>query len=436
VRYQANLQRIESKRKEPSQIIELGSSADVLGAAKKLIDEANAKINAQNTLVENLKTEKQALTEQVWKFLADVEIKVDLANYKKKKADIEAGIQALDRKIDEARADKLAKEDHLKQLEKSTTSIQPTVNAINQLLAGFGFRTFSLATTSDGKYYVIRRPDGSDARATLSEGEFSFISFLYFYHLLKGSDSSAGITIDRVVVFDDPVSSLDSDILFVVGSLIKSLFEDVRQNKGTIKQIFVLTHNVYFHKEVTFNPRRNNGALNEETFWTVSKLQDVSRITRHSDNPIKTSYDLLWNEVRNPNLSSQSLQNTLRRILESYFRILGNMDSDAICEKFDGSEKVICRSLFSWVNDGSHSDHDDLYISADGGANEAYLSVFRKIFDKLGHLNHYKMMMGSFYAEPPAAAAAAKSDPASVATPDKVPLGEGTLPGEAAAAAH
>ncbi|MFH0083694.1 AAA family ATPase, partial [Pseudomonas aeruginosa] len=70
---------------------------------------------------------------------------------------------------------------------------------------------------------------GMDAKETLSEGERTFVTFLYFYHLLKGSDSESGVTTDRIVVFDDPVSSLDSDILFIVSSLIKALFDEVRQ---------------------------------------------------------------------------------------------------------------------------------------------------------------------------------------------------------------
>lgn len=329
-KFQTNLQRIENKRKEPSQLVELESMASVTTAAKKLISDANEKITAHNLMVGNLSIEKQTLTQQIWKFLVDVEVRVSLADYKKKKAGIEAAISSLEGKIATARKEMAAKTDELRQLEKGATSIQPTVNAINRLLTSFGFRSFSLATTADGKYYSIRRPDGTDAKNTLSEGEYSFISFLYFFHLLKGSDSSSGITTNRVVVFDDPVSSLDSDILFVVGGLIKSLCQEVRNKTGTVKQVFVLTHNVYFHKEVTFNPKRTSGVLNEETFWTVSKFHDVSHLKRHGENPIKTSYELLWAEVRSPLSSSQTLQNTLRRILESYFRILGNIDSDEI----------------------------------------------------------------------------------------------------------
>lgn len=211
---------------------------------------------------------------------------------------------------------------------------------------------------------------------------------------MKGSDSESGITKDRVVVFDDPVSSLDSDILFIVGSLIKGLFDEVRTGAGHIKQVFVFTHNVYFHKEVTFNPKRHEEAMNEETFWIVRKPAHVTKIEKCPSNPIKTSYELLWSEVRSPDRSNLAIQNTLRRILENYFKILGGVDPDEITGMFEGKEKLICKSLFSWVNDGSHYAHDDIYVSIDNSTVENYLNVFRAIFDKAGHFAHYEMMMG------------------------------------------
>jgi wobble nucleotide-excising tRNase len=398
-RFQLNLQRIENKRKEPSQIIDLEPLDQVMSAAKQLIAEANQKIQAHNTMVANLTSEKQTLTKQVWIFLATVEIKSKFVSYQTAKGNIEKAISSIAAAVTNTKAEKTSKEAELRTLEKSTTSIQPTVNEINKILKSFGFTNFSLATSSSGTSYVICRADGSNAKDTLSEGERSFITFLYFYHLLRGSESAFGVTNDRVVVFDDPVSSLDSDILFIVGSLIKQVLEDVRMKKSPVMQVFVLTHNVYFHKEVTFNPKRTSGALTEETFWTIRKVNDVSSVIKHADNPVRTSYDLLWSEVRTPTLSSQTIQNTLRRILENYFRILGGMDTDAICNQFEGYEKLICRSLFSWVNDGSHSVHDDLYISADEKAVESFLMVFRQVFTKLGHPNHYKMMMGKAYVE-------------------------------------
>ncbi len=187
--------------------------------------------------------------------------------------------------------------------------------------------------------------------------------------------------------------------MFIVGSLIKGLFDEIRAETGHIKQIFVLTHNVYFHKEVTFNSKRRSEAMNEETFWVVRKSGLESKLEKYSSNPIKTSYELLWAEVRKPDRSNLTIQNTLRRILDNYFKILGDVDPDEICAKFEGKEKLICKSLFSWVNYGSHYAHDDLYVSIDSSMVEIYLNVFRAIFEKSDHLGHYKMMMGDDYLE-------------------------------------
>lgn len=126
----------------------------------------------------------------------------------------------------------------------------------------------------------------------------------------------------------------------------------------------------------------------------AGKKKEASRVVELESVPIKTSYELLWSEVRNPDRSNLAIQNTLRRILENYFKILGGVDADEITGMFEGKEKLICKSLFSWVNDGSHYAHDDLYVSIDNSTVENYLNVFRAIFDKAGHFAHYEMMMG------------------------------------------
>jgi len=391
-----NIQRLAEKKKEASRIVELESLGNVISEIKSLIDAANAEVSAHNTMVNNLAQERRTLTSQVWKFVLD-ELKADLEDYQNKSEAIKRAINSLDEKISATNTKKTQKEAEIRELEKQTTSVQPTIDAINTLLRSFGFNGFSLAKAENGTSYKLLRTDGSDAKETLSEGEKTFVTFLYFYHLLKGSDTESGMTTDRIVVIDDPVSSLDSDILFIVGSLIKGLFDEVRSGAGFIKQIFVLTHNVYFHKEVTFNPKRTEKAMNEETFWVVRKAGLVSRVERHESNPIKTSYELLWAEVRRQDTSKLTIQNTLRRILENYFKILGGVDPDKLCAMFEGKERLICKSLFSWVNDGSHFAHDDLYIAIDDATVDNYLNVFREIFKKAEHFAHYKMMMGDAY---------------------------------------
>lgn len=396
-----NKQLLAEKKKEASQVVELESTSNVAVTIKALIDSANTQIMAHNTMVANLTTERIELTAQVWKFVLE-ELKSDLTLFKTKEDDLSKAIAAMATQINAASAEKKTKESEIGDLEKQTTSVQPTIDGINQMLASFGFQGFKLAKTTNDTSYKLVRSDGTDAKSTLSEGEKTFVTFLYFYHLLKGSETDSGMTTDRIVVFDDPISSLDSDILFIVGTLIKGLFEEVRTGTGYIKQIFVMTHNVYFHKEVTYNFKRNDVALNEETFWIVKKPRLISKIDKHQTNPIKTSYELLWAEIRKPDRSNLGIQNTLRRVLENYFKILGGVKLDDLSAMFDGKEKLICNSLCSWVHDGSHHAHDDLYVSIDDSMVDNYLKVFRGIFDKSGHLEHFKMMMGDAFVEEPA----------------------------------
>ena len=393
-----NLQHIEGKRRESSSVVELESLRENLHSIKALLDAANIAIQDHNNLAENIQNEKSSLTGQVWRYLLDNEIKNELGSYNKRKAGIDLALTSLREKMAEKTKEKARKEQEIRELERGTTSIRPTINEINAILQSFGFLDFSLAESERPGFYKIQRSDGEDAKETLSEGERSFIAFLYFYHLTKGSASESGVTSDRVVVFDDPVSSLDSNVLFVVSSLIKELFKDVRENDSNIKQIFVLTHNAYFHKEVCFSSRRQGQGeekFKDETFWTVRKIKGASRIEGHKTNPIRSTYEWLWTEVRGSHYSSPSLPNTMRRILEHYFRILGGVNFDIIISKFDGQEKRICRALFSWVNEGSHSVHDDPSYSPNESEVETYLSVFKKIFEKTDNLGHYEMMMGN-----------------------------------------
>lgn len=285
-------------------------------------------------------------------------------------------------------------------LEKQTTSIQPTVNAINNTLKRYGFDNFAIAEFGDGKRYKLVRSDGSTATNTLSEGEKTFVVFLYFYHLINGSFSETGTTTDRVVVFDDPVSSVDSDVLFIVSNLIREVCDNCGTPEGRIKQVLVLTHNVYFHKEVSYNKNRSRKeCLSEESFWIVRKGDAYSECNRQKCNPIKTSYELLWSEVQEAESAiltgasvSPRIENTLRRILEYYFTILGSVDREEICAKFEGHNKVICNSLFSWVNAGSHSALDDVYITPSESTVRNALDVFKEIFERTGHIGHYEMM--------------------------------------------
>ena len=381
--------RIIEKQNESSRVITLESHENILESIKQIISDTNLKITENNRIITNLKKEKDILTFQIWKFVVS-KLESDIAEYLKQKKDLENAIHNIKIRITETQKQKAEQETELKKLEQQVTSIIPTKDGINNSLKSFGFTNFTLDIGDEPSTYKLIREDGSGAHDTLSEGERNFLTFLYFYHLLKGNQSETGIESDKIVVIDDPVSSLDNDVLFIVSTLIRGLIKDTQENKGSIKQIFVLTHNIYFHKEVTYN----KNSTSDQTFWLIKKNGSNSTVENHPHNPIKTSYELLWDEVRCKSRNNVTIQNTLRRILEFYFKILGDFDLDKTCENFEDTDKIYCKSLCSWINDGSHATiSDELYTPLDDEMIEKHLMIFQNIFHNTGHIAHYNMMM-------------------------------------------
>ena len=75
--------------------------------------------------------------------------------------------------------------------------------------------------------------------------------------------------------------------------------------------------------------------------------------------------------------------------------MLGKNRDAYIESQFDtAEEQMICKSLFYWINDGSHTITDDLFIDPYTDSIERYMEVFRQIFIKTGNEAHYNMMMG------------------------------------------
>ena len=370
---------------------------DVTDAVKELlgfINKANKNIDAHNKLVSERDTAIAELTDDVWATCIDVSSSLittyntDIVNLDKAITGITNALNSKDKAVKEL-------DELIVQKSKNLTSVQPTIDEINRSLKAYGFNNFFIQP-ADGQedYYCIKRPDGTSATNTLSEGEETFLTFLYFIQQTKGSTDQAHVNDKKIIVLDDPISSLDSTILYIVGAIVKDLSRKIRDGVGDVNQLFVLTHNVFFHKEASFDPRQN--LRNNINFWMIRKDNDVSIIQNYEqDNPISTSYELLWRDLReNKNISRISIQNTMRRIIENYFRMLGKGKDETLIENFDtAEEQMIARSLLFWINDGSHSIPDDLHIDSYTDAVPKYHAVFRKIFEKSGHLSHYNMLM-------------------------------------------
>ncbi len=385
---------LSNKVKEPSRSIELISIREQVDLVVDLINQANSEIKKHNDIVANYATERSNLIKAIWKYLIE-EYKTEISHFNTQKSGLETGIANLDTQYKAKIAEYKTLDVEIKNLNKNVTSIQPTIDEINRILKSYGFLNFEIVPAQEEGFYQIQREDGTIAETTLSEGEITFITFLYYLQLTKGGISEDEVNNERVLVIDDPISSLDSNVLFVVSTLIKDIIKGIKEDKGNIRQLILLTHNVYFHKEVSFIDGRTK-TCNKTNFWILRKNVKVTTLQSFKmENPIQSSYELLWQELKSEEVKSTlTIQNIMRRIIENYFKLLGKYGDDDLILKFASKEEQeICRSLISWINDGSHSINDDLYVELQDRTVETYKKVFKDIFLLTNHEGHYNMMM-------------------------------------------
>lgn len=223
---------------------------------------------------------------------------------------------------------------------------------------------------------------------------------------------------EKIVVIDDPVSSMDSTALFLVSAIVREMINVCRNNTeylnpkvpgDYIKQLFILTHNVYFHREITY---KQAGYYNCASFYMIRKNDNISSIklcTRQSKekpsedenyNPVQNSYAALWDELRDIQSTIPAL-NVMRRILEYYFLQLCGYEGSDIRElvlekeenrkmfikqvegqKPDMTDYQLASSLLAYINN-PNGISDGLNYVEDCDDVEAYKRVFKMIFEAL-----------------------------------------------------
>ena len=166
----------------------------------------------------------------------------------------------------------------------------------------------------------------------------------------------------------------------------------------------IFTHNVYFYNEVVNNitrlVKKGDKRKNIFSYFIIRKNNNISTVEYYKYSPVKTTYRMMWDIIKTANedinqIDKIALLNIMRRILEYYFKTLGNYDNKKIYDNMENEERFICHSLLIIENSQSHSIIDDIVNSTpDEQTLRKYLSVFRKIFQVSGNRNHYNMMMG------------------------------------------
>ncbi len=423
--FEINRQRIAEKVKEPSKTVSLEDTDTLLLEIGAMIDDINKLIKANNDVVSAKKTSKAKCRTEIMQYLAFI-LAADVRSYLDEDAQLDKDIAEITE-----RGKKLKKEigeltTEISALNKHNANTEAAIDSINKILKDSGFQGFSIrAKEGVENVYEVIREDGSIAE-NLSEGERNFIAFLYFYHQVRGSMSSEELK-EKIVVIDDPVSSMDSTALFLVSAIVREMVNVCRNNTeylnpkvpgDYIKQLFVLTHNVYFHREVTY---QQVGYYNCTSFYMIRKNDNISTIKlckrqskdvpteEENYNPVQNSYAALWDELRDIKSTIPAL-NVMRRILEYYFlQLCGYEGSDlreivldehrnefikqVEGEKPDMTDYQLASSLLAYINN-PNGISDGLNYVEDCEDVDAYKRVFRMIFEALGQSQHYKMMTG------------------------------------------
>ena len=401
-----NIKKFEQKLEHSNEVIEF---FDVYNFDSEL-ETINDEIEENNDKIEDFQRNKEKLIEDIWGYLAK-KSENDITEYN----DYDKRIKKILNKLYSLKShfelsEKTIKNE-IEELKSQTVSTEDAIIAINGILKSSGFDNFKIEekeTSNNISRYILKRQNSSDSDVfnTLSEGEKNFIAFLYFYQLVLNTDKKDSEIKKRIVVIDDPVSSLDSQVLFVVTTLIHSLIKYSNSDKNqfenpNINQVFILSHNLYFYKEVSFKKRP---ICRKKAHFSVSKYDGKSKI-EHKGNEtfVHNDYMLLWKSIKelkdsNDKVFNITIGNSMRRIIESYVNFIGLGKShwDSI-KNLDVTDPIypICSALISEINDVSHKSlpFDDLYYQRIVNEEPAKLfSAFEMIFKNIGE-EHYKMMM-------------------------------------------
>lgn len=394
--FEANLRFIQEKIDKPSLNVEVITENPSANSLVEKMKQYNDEVNTINTMVENYDNSLDELKSNVWKSLRNIcNDLIDAQSKQIQELSLERKdiISCKDKVQNEIKALNTSSID----LKKQTSNIDETVEKINSTLSSLGISHFKIKKNEDTNFFQICRNNGvvSNIYKTLSEGEKTLITFLYFLELCDGRlDSDNEDNKEKLIVIDDPISSLSHDYIYEISSLIHHrIIKKTGENK-----LLILTHNLFFFQElVKLAPSKKDTFDKKYQLYRVIKDQysDVLAINRDD---IKNEYEALWmvlKDVKKGLISSVVLPNVMRNILEYYFSFSCKMEKlSAELDNLVNSENDInYKTFYRYISRGSHS--DSINISNLGQISSTkYLEMFEGIFEKTNDELHFKKMLG------------------------------------------
>jgi wobble nucleotide-excising tRNase len=384
IKLQKNFQFTNEKIEQPSSALTLEGHEQEIEAINTIIAAENEN---RRKLREQMANKKQALQEAYKKFWQLVRSKYDsdIAEYQreKKKLEEEKTIaveeqQKLQKAINEQ--NRIISEQRNK-----TKNIENAAESINRRLKSFSMQGFHLKKRDENSYFIARDNEQESEFEELSEGEKTLISFLYFVELCEEHKSDDPRK--KLIVIDDPISSLSFNTVFEISCLIKSQF--LKSTNKKYRSIFILTHHLYFLHELLKSPESNGCNL-----FRICKSPH-SRIETMERNSIQNHYEGYWQVVLDAKkgVSGLFLANAMRNILEHFCAFVQKKDElSSIFNdlKIRNADKFT--PFYRCMDRNNHSDATNI-IDENSIEVSKFLEYFEAVFEALGHHDHYNCMM-------------------------------------------
>lgn len=395
----SNLNKIREKYKSPSLIIELEDSSIQLKVVNDILSQANAIIENFNKQISKISQELLLIKTKFWNFFRNkyAQSITDFTNqqshYAKKNQEIETAEKVFRDRM-------LIVRSRIEEEQKKIINIDDAIDHINSMLIDMGIIDFKIVKcdNEDGLYRIVRDNATKSIFRTLSEGERTIISVLYFIETCQGLLDKTSSHKKRIVIIDDPVSSLSNMYVFNIGRLIRSVFypELVKDKESEqfivspkFEQVFILTHSLYFFYEMTEMSEEKRHA--SQSLFRVSKNEQGSKIETMRYEHIQSDYHAYWMTIRDPDANPALIANCMRNIIEYFFNFVEKRDLNNVFN-LEIFKQPKYQAFQRYINRESHSLGQNIYDFKEFDY-AIFMDALKKVFTTMGYEKHYNKMM-------------------------------------------
>ena len=382
-----NLNTLREKAKTPSIQVSMQPINEIIESINSIIKNANNEITLYNQRIADIKGSKSKIRDSFWCLMRkeyNSVIELYAANEKAYEQSVKNAKKELQTKTSEINTNTALIEEN----RKKTVNIDEAVENIKNGLIDIGITDFTIEKYSEEEaLYRLKREDlDEDVFKTLSEGEKMVISFLYFIELCKGESTAEKASNKKIVVIDDPISSLSHIYVFNIGRLIHNEF--LRTKK--YDQLFILTHSLYFFYELT----NTNHTERKETqkLFRICKNTESSYFEDMKYEDIQNDYQAYWHIIKDEKQSPALIANCMRNVMEYFFNFVEKQDFAQVFQRPELQENRYM-AFNRYMNRESHSKGQNIFDIKEFNY-DSFREAFKKVFETEGYIDHYNKMIG------------------------------------------